>query len=126
MIERRAFVTALGMSLCAVPARVLAQPAPRVPRVGYLFSFTLSAGRQLWEACRQGLRDLGYAEGRTIIRPPRRRQSVHRARRSASSTSEATRAYRRADAWRDQAEATRWAARARAESTASSGAPTDG
>ena len=71
MMERRAFVTALGLSLLAAPARVLAQQAPRVPRVGYLFSFTPSAGRQLWEACRQGLRELGYAEGRNIILEPR-------------------------------------------------------
>jgi putative ABC transport system substrate-binding protein len=71
MIERRVFVTVLGMNLLAAPARVLAQPAPRVPRVGYLFSFTPSAGRQLWEACQQGLRDFGYAEGRTIILEPR-------------------------------------------------------
>jgi putative ABC transport system substrate-binding protein len=71
MIERRTVVTALGMSLLAVPARVLAQQAPRVPRVGYLFSFAPSAGRQLWEACQQGLRDLGYADGRTVILEPR-------------------------------------------------------
>jgi putative ABC transport system substrate-binding protein len=70
-MERRAFVTAVGMSLLAVPARIVAQHAPRVPRVGYLFSFTPSAGRHLWEACRQGLRELGYVEGRNIILEPR-------------------------------------------------------
>jgi putative ABC transport system substrate-binding protein len=48
-----------------------AQDAPRVPRVGYLFSFTPAEGRHLWEACRQGLRELGYVEGRNIILEPR-------------------------------------------------------
>jgi putative ABC transport system substrate-binding protein len=48
-----------------------AQEAPRVPRVGYLFSFTPAEGRHLWEACRQGLRELGYVEGRNIILEPR-------------------------------------------------------
>jgi putative ABC transport system substrate-binding protein len=42
-----------------------------VPRVGYLFSFTRAEGEHLWEACRQGLRDLGYVEGQNIILEPR-------------------------------------------------------
>ncbi len=71
MMERRALVTALGISLLAAPARILAQQAPRVPRIGYLFSFTPSAGRQWWEACQQGLRDLGYEVGRNVILEPR-------------------------------------------------------
>ena len=71
MMERRAFVTAVGVTLLAVPTRVGAQQPPRVPRVGYLFSFTPPAGRHLWEACRQGLRELGYVEGRNIILEPR-------------------------------------------------------
>jgi putative ABC transport system substrate-binding protein len=66
MMERRTFVTAAGMSILALPVPVVAQRGPRVPRVGYLFSFTPAAGRQLWEACRQGLRELGYVEGHTI------------------------------------------------------------
>jgi putative ABC transport system substrate-binding protein len=77
MIDRRVFVTALGMSLVAVPGRVLAQQVPTVPRVGYLFSVSPSAGRQLWEACRQGLRDLGYAEGRNIVLEPRWAEGHH-------------------------------------------------
>ena len=71
MMERRAFVTAVSVSFLVVPVRALAQQAPRVPRVGYLFSFTPSAGQHLWEACRQGLQELGYVEGRNIILEPR-------------------------------------------------------
>lgn len=71
MMERRAFVTTVAISLLAAPVRALGQQAPRVPRVGYLFSFTPSAGRHLWEACRQGLQELGYVEGLNIILEPR-------------------------------------------------------
>jgi putative ABC transport system substrate-binding protein len=35
--------------------------------VGYLFSLNEAEGRHLWEACRQGLRERGYVEGRSII-----------------------------------------------------------
>jgi putative ABC transport system substrate-binding protein len=66
-MRRRAFLLAAG-ALALRPAN--AQPA-RVPRVGYLFSFAPSQGQHLWEACRQGLRELGYAEGRNIALEPR-------------------------------------------------------
>ena len=59
------------MSLLAVPLRLAAQPPQRVPRVGYLFSFTPAEARHLWEACRQGLRELGYVEGQNIVLEPR-------------------------------------------------------
>jgi putative ABC transport system substrate-binding protein len=48
-----------------------AQQPRKVPRVGYVFSFTPAEGRHLWEACRQGLRELGYVEGQNIILEPR-------------------------------------------------------
>ena len=43
-----------------------AQQAPRVPRIGWV-STTLTANPHLTEAFRQGLRDLGYTEGRDIV-----------------------------------------------------------
>lgn len=70
-MKRRAFVSAVGMSLLGVPFRLAAQPPQKVPRVGYLFSFTRTEGSHLWEACRQGLRELGYVEGRNIVLEPR-------------------------------------------------------
>ena len=59
-------VLALGMPLDAA-----GQATAKVPRVGYLFSFVPSQGEHLWEACRQGLRELGYVEGRSIALEPR-------------------------------------------------------
>jgi putative ABC transport system substrate-binding protein len=70
-MKRRAFVSVVGMSLLAAPLRLAAQPAQRVPHVGYLFSFIPAEGRPLWEACRQGLRELGYVEGQNIVLVPR-------------------------------------------------------
>jgi putative tryptophan/tyrosine transport system substrate-binding protein len=55
----------------ALPALILAtihfaeaQKAAKIPRIGYLGAFTPSAGASLLEAFRQGLRELGYVEGR--------------------------------------------------------------
>jgi putative ABC transport system substrate-binding protein len=70
-MKRRAFVSTVGMSLLAAPLRLAAQQPQRVPRVGYLFSFTSAEARHLWEACRQGLRELGYVEGQNIVLEPR-------------------------------------------------------
>ena len=72
MITRRRIVLALGASALAAPFASFAQQQPtKVPRVGYLFSFTPAEGRHLWEACRQGLRELGYVEGQNIVLEPR-------------------------------------------------------
>lgn len=57
---------AAGALLAALPSR-----AQRVPRVGYLFSFAPSQGQHLWDACREGLRELGYVEGNNIVLEPR-------------------------------------------------------
>jgi putative ABC transport system substrate-binding protein len=69
-MQRREFITLLG-GIAALPMAAHAQQQRRVPKVGYLFSFTQAEGRHLWEACRQGLRDLGYVEGQSIILEPR-------------------------------------------------------
>ena len=66
MITRRDFIGTLAGGLLAAPLAVEGQQARSVPRVGYLFSFTPAEGRHLWEACRQGLRQLGYVEGQNI------------------------------------------------------------
>ena len=49
----------------ALPAGIA--PAARVPRIGYLHGATLSVAAHRIEAFRQGLRELGYEEGRTIV-----------------------------------------------------------
>ena len=68
--RRRLLASALFAAL-AVPGRSWAQGRARIPRVGYVFSFTPTSGQHFWEACRRGLRELGYEEGRTIILEPR-------------------------------------------------------
>jgi putative ABC transport system substrate-binding protein len=57
-------VGTLLFALC-LPAQ--AQQAKRVPRIGYLAVSPLSTFTQPTEAFRQGLRELGYAEGKTIF-----------------------------------------------------------
>src|SRR5215470_14146662 len=65
----RSIVVAVMLLTVAVIAE--AQQVRKVPRVGYVFSFIPAEGRHLWEACRQGLRELGYVEGQNIILEPR-------------------------------------------------------
>jgi putative tryptophan/tyrosine transport system substrate-binding protein len=65
--DRRAFIAVIGGGLLAAPLAARAQPAAKVPRIGYL-SINLTAGPpNQHEAFRQGLRDLGYVEGRDIV-----------------------------------------------------------
>jgi putative ABC transport system substrate-binding protein len=72
-MRRRDFIKVIAGSAAAAafPVAARAQQRSNVPRVGYLFSFTRAEGEHLWEACRQGLRDLGYVEGQNIILEPR-------------------------------------------------------
>ena len=65
MIDRRQFVLALGVSALAAPLVSLAQQ-PKVPRVGFLISETLSGQASRVDALRAGLRDRGYVEGKNI------------------------------------------------------------
>ena len=65
-MKRREFITLLG-GAAAWPMAARAQQRPNVPRVGYLFSLAQAESRHLWEACRQGLRELGYVEGQNIF-----------------------------------------------------------
>ncbi len=58
-------VLALALGLLAAPLAAHAQEEARVPRIGYLSP--RSGPSYLDEAFRQGLRDLGYVEGKTII-----------------------------------------------------------
>ena len=64
MMHRRAFLGALG--LLAMPLGAGAQQAARVPRIGSL-SLNRTPNRHLTAAFRQGLRDLGYVEGRNLV-----------------------------------------------------------
>jgi len=67
MTAPRPVLTAiLAIALLAAPLAAEAQPAGKMPRVGYIFATTSSEGHHYWEAARQGLRELGYVEGQNL------------------------------------------------------------
>jgi len=63
-VDRRAFIGTLAGGLLAAPFVAEAQQAAKVPRIGYL---ALNPTPHFQEAFRQGLRDLGYVEGRNLV-----------------------------------------------------------
>ncbi len=66
-ISRRQFVQGISIALLAGCGRLpgQAQVPPRVPRIGYVG--TLGLGEPFADALRDGLRELGYAEGHNLI-----------------------------------------------------------
>jgi putative ABC transport system substrate-binding protein len=65
VIDRRAFLAGTGAALLATPLAAEAQQAAKVPRIGALGGSP--AFSPLREAFLEGLRDLGYVEGRTVV-----------------------------------------------------------
>jgi putative ABC transport system substrate-binding protein len=65
-MDRREFIGTLAGGLLAIPFVAEAQQAAKIARIGYL-SPDLAASPHLGEAFRQGLRDLGYVEGRNLV-----------------------------------------------------------
>ena len=59
-MKRREFITLLGGAAVAWPLTARAQQGPKIPRVGIIDE------APMWNAFREGLRDLGYVEGRNI------------------------------------------------------------
>jgi putative ABC transport system substrate-binding protein len=57
---------ALCATLCALCASVEAQQSRKVPRLGVLMTVSASSASRRLEAFQQGLRELGYIEGKTI------------------------------------------------------------
>jgi putative ABC transport system substrate-binding protein len=66
MICRRTFLGRLAGGLLAAPLAAEAQQAAKVARIGYLAG-SLAGDLHMPEAFRQGLRDLGYVEGRNVV-----------------------------------------------------------
>ena len=66
MIDRRTFLAGTGAALLAAPLAAGAQQATKVARIGYVAT-NLEANLPGREAFRQGLRDLGYVEGRNVV-----------------------------------------------------------
>src|SRR5881394_3985010 len=63
-MDRRAFIGRVAGGLLAVPCATAAQQAARLPRIGVLLPGNTGTGT---EVLRQGLRELGYVEGRTAV-----------------------------------------------------------
>src|SRR5467141_1017252 len=65
-MDRRSFIGTLAGGLLAAPLAAEAQDAAKIARIGWL-SGNMATSPQLPEAFRQGLRDLGYVEGRNVV-----------------------------------------------------------
>src|SRR6266542_2124739 len=67
-MKRREFITLLGGAAAAWPLTARAQqPAAKVPRIGFLGNSTAELEANLVGPFRDGLRALGYEEGRNIV-----------------------------------------------------------
>jgi putative ABC transport system substrate-binding protein len=65
-MERRTFMTMLTGGIVVAPLAAEAQQAAKIARIGFL-ALNMAAAPHLPEAFRQGLRDLGYVEGRNVV-----------------------------------------------------------
>ena len=60
-------VITLALGILAAPLPASAQQAAKVPRIGYLSGTSAPATAHVVEAFRQGLGELGYVEGKSIV-----------------------------------------------------------
>jgi putative ABC transport system substrate-binding protein len=69
MIDRRTLIRAAGAGIAMAALAAKAQQAARLPRIGVLLSGSAGTGAANLntEVLRQGLRELGYVEGRTAV-----------------------------------------------------------
>ena len=65
-MDRRTFIGRVSSALLAAPLAAEAQREAKIARLGFL-SPNLGTNPHLNEAFRQGLRDLGYVEGRNVV-----------------------------------------------------------
>ncbi len=66
-MDRRSFVGAAAGAYLISPLAVQGQQPARIARIGYLSPNLLTTNPRLLEALRQGLRELGYVEGRNVV-----------------------------------------------------------
>jgi ABC-type uncharacterized transport system substrate-binding protein len=66
-MDRRAFIGTLAGAILTKPLAPEAQPAAKIPRIGYLSATTQATGAPFADAFRQGLRELGYVEKQTVV-----------------------------------------------------------
>jgi putative ABC transport system substrate-binding protein len=67
VIDRRTFLAGTGAVLLAAPLAAEAQQPAKVARIGWLAATNATIDPRLPEAFLQGLRDLGYIEGRNLV-----------------------------------------------------------
>jgi putative tryptophan/tyrosine transport system substrate-binding protein len=65
-MKRREFITLLGSAAASWPLAARAQQAVKLRRVGILARTSAASLSPLLDSFRQGLRDLGWAEGNNI------------------------------------------------------------
>src|SRR5713226_79032 len=66
-MKKKVFCLALGALLLALSFQAEAQQPAKIPRIGYLAGASPSSISDRIEASRQGLRELGYVEGKNIV-----------------------------------------------------------
>ena len=67
MVTRRAFATQLGLGALASASLVSAQPARKMGRMGWLSGGSAVGSSAYLDGFRDGLRELGHAEGRSYV-----------------------------------------------------------
>jgi ABC-type uncharacterized transport system substrate-binding protein len=67
MMDRRVFISGMTLSLLAAPLAAEAQPVGKVPRIGVIVTATRPETEHLIKALSEGLRELGYVEGRNVM-----------------------------------------------------------
>jgi putative ABC transport system substrate-binding protein len=66
-MKRREFITVLGGAATAWPLFARAQQPDRMRRIGVLETVSVTLNAANYDALRQGLRELGYVEGRNLV-----------------------------------------------------------
>ena len=66
-MKKKITVLTLCAMLFALCSSAEAQQPTKIPRIGYLTGTSLSTNPARIEAFRQGLRELGYVEGKNIV-----------------------------------------------------------
>jgi putative ABC transport system substrate-binding protein len=66
-MDRRTFAGAFVGALVIARSIAFAQPAAKVYRVGFFLGATGESVASLFDALKEGLRDLGYVEGRNVV-----------------------------------------------------------
>jgi putative tryptophan/tyrosine transport system substrate-binding protein len=70
-MKRREFITLLGSAAATWPLAARAQRPPKVARIGWMSRGNATAIDTNMDAFRQGMRELGYVEGRSFVMEPR-------------------------------------------------------